>query len=278
MSRRSRGARKSYPSVRPHRIYPGGTLFFTEGGGLVAIKHISETAHWYTLDGQPAYDADLRRARKESLFPSVTSYTRILAKTSIENWRINKYLGLAALTPRNPGEADHDWIMRVSALAQIECAKPAERGTALHKMIEEYLTDRREPEDPAGKQACAEITAWLAANCKSVKSEITVVNAKEGVAGRIDLLLDEAVIADIKTSANPPSRPWPEWGLQLAGYYLAASLPPVHAFSLCVHAETGALTVHEWPKEKIVSAAETFRSIMHTWRLVKGYDPRRREG
>ena len=63
-------------------------------------KFTSESGHWYTQEGEPMYtiigangkerNTTLRDAKKENLVPSVTTILGMIAKPSLENWKINQ--------------------------------------------------------------------------------------------------------------------------------------------------------------------------------------------
>ena len=68
-------------------------------------KHTSESGHWYTQEGEPMYtiigvngkerNTNLRDARLLGLVPSVTTIMDLIAKPSLENWKINQALNSA---------------------------------------------------------------------------------------------------------------------------------------------------------------------------------------
>lgn len=249
------------------------------------IQHIKDSAHWYTAQGEPCFEIegkngvtrapDIRDARARKLLPSVTSYSKIISKPQLTNWIVNGVLEIAAKTPRLPNEQDFEWIQRVSDLSQAERDKPAQRGTAIHAMIEDFLTTGVTTADPVGSRACRELREWLDNNSiTDLKSEIPAANAREGVAGRIDILLNGDNIADIKTTAKPPRTPWAEWGIQLAGYCLCLGIPPGPAYSLVINSQTGELIPMSWGKEEICESLETFKKIRDLWIDLKHYDPR----
>ena len=63
------------------------------------------SSHWYDAAGNPRYDATLRTARKENLYPSVTSILSVVSKPGLDAWKMEQ-VALAALTlPRHPNEA-----------------------------------------------------------------------------------------------------------------------------------------------------------------------------
>ena len=65
-------------------------------------KFKSESGHWYTQEGEPMYtiigvngkerNTNLRDARNLGLVPSVTTIIGMIAKPSLENWKIDQAL------------------------------------------------------------------------------------------------------------------------------------------------------------------------------------------
>ena len=68
-------------------------------------KFTSESGHWYAQDGEPMYtiigangkerNTTLRDAKSLGLVPSVTTILGMIAKPSLENWKINHALNSA---------------------------------------------------------------------------------------------------------------------------------------------------------------------------------------
>ena len=103
------------------------------------IETPQQSAHWYTASGESAHDADLRRARKERLFPSVTSIQQELASPGLENWKIQEAILSALTLPRNDGESDNDFAARIMEDSKSHAKRSAEIGTSLHDWAEKYI-------------------------------------------------------------------------------------------------------------------------------------------
>lgn len=80
--------------------------------GLISVP-INSDAHWYGPDGEPRHDADLRVARKEKLYPSVTSILAIKEKPQLSAWKVEQALSQALTMQRFPNESDWAFIKRV---------------------------------------------------------------------------------------------------------------------------------------------------------------------
>ena len=82
----------------------------------------SEAGHWYDHDGKPMYtiigangkerNTTLRDAKKEGFVPSVTTIIGMIAKPSLENWKINQALNSALTLERNEDESFDSFVYR----------------------------------------------------------------------------------------------------------------------------------------------------------------------
>ena len=78
-------------------------------------KFKSESGHWYTKEGEPMYtivgangkerNTNLRDAKSLGLVPSVTTVIAMIAKPSLENWKMNQVLNSAISLQRKPNES-----------------------------------------------------------------------------------------------------------------------------------------------------------------------------
>ena len=125
---------------------------------MIVKEKTSESGHWYTKDGSPAYTTvgangneratTLRDARKLGLLPSVTTINGLLSKGGLDTWKQQQVL-LAALTlPRLDGEPEHDWLARVMQDSKETGRKAAERGEAIHAIIQTFYENVYMPELP----------------------------------------------------------------------------------------------------------------------------------
>lgn len=240
------------------------------------LQHISTASHWYTADGQPAHNATLREARKQRLIPSVTTCAKLLDKPALTNWIVNEVLKTAVQFPRGLDEPPDVWIKRVSEESQRIRLLPAQRGTEIHAAIEQYLTTRIPPaHDPTAQRACEQIHSWLQSiNANNIECEKCAVNPRAGIAGRVDMVINGTMIADVKTTAKMPRGAWPGWKLQIGGYHIALDLPPSPAFILAVDSTSGDMNPIPITQEDVYDAIETFHLLTALWRRIHKYDPR----
>ena len=112
-------------------------------------KFTSEAGHWYDREGSPAYtiigangkerNTTLRDAKKEGLVPSVTTVLNIVAKPSLENWKINKALEASIELQQGEQESNDDFIYRCKTAQRDIGQSAAAQGTKIHALIEKVL-------------------------------------------------------------------------------------------------------------------------------------------
>src|SRR6056300_829607 len=109
-------------------------------------KFTSESGHWYTQEGEPMYtiigangkerNTTLRDAKKENLVPSVTTILGMIAKPSLENWKINQALNSALTLERYEGESSESFAYRCKYDSKKIGMEAAKQGTKIHYQIE----------------------------------------------------------------------------------------------------------------------------------------------
>lgn len=194
-----------------------------------------EGGHWYTVDGQPAYEVaaksgemrptTLRDARKLNLLPSVTTILKILHKQGLQDWLIEQAVLAALTTPRLDGEELDAFVNRVLHTERVqdqESQRAKDRGTEIHNGIETVLQ---------GGQIAAELEPWVMPVTSYLMSRGTVVATEkilvgDGYAGRVDLIQNigtDTWIWDFKTTKKLPKsdKAWDEHVLQLGAYAAA---------------------------------------------------------
>jgi len=113
---------------------------------LSAKKKTAESGHWYTQEGDPMYtiigangkerNTTLRDAKKDNLVPSVTTVLGMIAKPSLENWKINQALNSALTLEKEPSESIGEFAYRCKQDSKRIGQEAAKKGTKIHAMIE----------------------------------------------------------------------------------------------------------------------------------------------
>lgn len=179
--------------------------------------------HWYKLneDGsiESRYDADLKQARKEKLFISITTVDKEIRS----NWAINDYLQkqtVKACMDNNPyPNEDYDsYLGRIRIEAGKHSKNAASRGDCIHKIFEEYP---KMPSDYDYLPYYDLAGAYFDKHFLSITHrEIMVAYPRIGIAGRMDMIgihRDHGpVIVDYKTQGFRQKN---KTGPRKAGYY-----------------------------------------------------------
>ena len=109
-------------------------------------KFTSESGHWYGQDGEPMYtiigvngkerNTTLRDAKSLGLVPSVTTIISMIAKPSLENWKINQALNSALTLEKKEGESFDSFAYRCKMDSKKIGIEAAKKGTKIHYQIE----------------------------------------------------------------------------------------------------------------------------------------------
>ena len=150
----------------------------------------NEKKHIYTLDGKPLY--------------GVTSVLGVIAKPALIQWSANMACEYV----------DRHWHKDISKEELADILKEAKQahkkkkegsadiGTKVHKAIEEWIKEKKEPElDEQGMTMFNHFIKWQE-DKKILESELRVYNEDWLVAGTIDLVFEykgKTYIGDIKT-------------------------------------------------------------------------------
>ncbi len=250
----------------------------------------TESAHWYDKDGKPQHDADLRVARKQKLFPSVTTVDKIHPNDFLNQWKMGELATAAFLNPPQPHENCDDYSNRIHEYSLNKSKIAAEFGTELHDVIEHY------PQMPMNQDMMGwfnEYGKWHEKNVKeTICSEITLVDNDVGVAGRTDRIVllktGELAVVDYKTqnvkadkkSGKKKPAFYDSHARQLAFYCVAyakkAGIFPAipRAINLIMDSnEVSAPYEKIWTHEEVKDAYQDFLLGTHMWMRKKKYWP-----
>lgn len=249
----------------------------------------SESQHWYTPSGEPAYDirgangamrpVTLRDARKLGLYPGVSAILSMEAKPQLTNWLIEQAL-LAALTlPRIDGESHDALLQRARTDSQEQARKARERGTALHTAIQGSFEGA--PTAAEDIPYVESVRAWLAQRygLSGWQSERSFAHPL-GFGGKADLIHDGIpVVIDLKCKdfgeeKEAKDLAWPEHAMQLAAYREGFSLPKADCVNVFVSTRVpGLVRVREWDENEIADNWHAFRCLLTLWQIRKTYHP-----
>lgn len=246
----------------------------------------SESQHWYSRDGTPAYEvasngavrpATLRDARKLGLVPSVTMIIRHAAAPGLEVWKRRMVAQSALMVPIDPTVTDEQWVAKVLEKGDEYRNQAAERGTQIHAAIQSYYEGKEiDPAHPFWPQVFA------VKNNLDIRynGALWVVEKSfahpSGFGGKVDMHSSDIVL-DVKSKEFAPGRKdlaWDEHVMQLAAYRMGLGLP--HAKCVNVFVSTshpGVVTVYEWEEEDVQRGWEMFLALFNYWRVKNRFDP-----
>jgi hypothetical protein len=244
----------------------------------------TEGGHWYARDGSPRYETKakngnmrattLRDARKELLVPSVTMIIKEAAAFGLEKWKRDQLLMAALTLPREPGEEESHWLERVYIDSQAQAKAAAERGTAIHGVIERAAgTPGVDDSDPLFEWAGA---AWDEINARCGPS--TEWSAERsfshrlGYGGCIDLHRPNWLV-DVKTKDGLEKvELYDEHLMQLAAYRRGAAIAKARAGILFVDRNEPKAVFLEATESQLNRGLWMFDALLLYWRWRTDYD------
>lgn len=243
---------------------------------------LENSGHWYQSDGKSAHGATLREARKQNLYPSVTTILSLIASPGLDKWKRTEAI-LAALTlPRNEGESLDDFAQRVAIDMEQTGTKAAAIGTTIHDWVEKYCAGQYLTPPVGYETVCYQVQEWIDQNVdlKNSIAEDSIVNTDFGYAGRIDLmgrLKDGRLfIADWKTQNIKTGKNfvfYPKWCQQLAAYAEGKQETVLINIAISSNKEIQQIKEKIWTEKEIADGWATFRHCLAIWQIEKQYRP-----
>lgn len=238
----------------------------------------TESGHWYTLDGDPAYTVPnkskggerpttIRDAKKLRLVPSVTTILKAAAAPGLERWKINTAILAARTLPMLDGETEDAFILRVQRDWPTVAQSSADKGTDVHGQIEQAEWDS------PFFMAAHEAIKSLGFDIMDGKQERSFSHPM-GFGGKVDWH-KRGLVVDWKTKEFGPNDKvsgWPEQAMQLAAYREGVGYPLsrcANVFLSVTH--PGLFHVHEWPEAELQTAWEKFKLLLAFWKLDKQF-------
>ncbi len=246
-------------------------------------KFKSESGHWYTQEGEPMYtiigvngkerNTTLRDAKQLGLVPSVTTIIGMIAKPSLENWKIEQALKSAITLKRLEEESFNAFLYRCKNDAKSIGLNAAKEGTKIHAMIEKGFLGGTK------SKPYKIITTWLDKNYPKEKwiAEDSFC-AKQGYGGKIDLYSESGIFIDFKTKSNiedkdPAKLVFDDHGMQLSAYAQGCNAEDPERISIFIDRENiETIKFFIWDKESHSRHVGMFNSILTYWQLVKNHD------
>ena len=259
------------------------------GSNLNSSNNSSDGSHWYDQEGKSKYtiigangkkrNTTLRDARKYKYVPSVTSVMNLMAKPSLDYWKLTQALKQSLVMPKEEGESIESFIYRCAQASKEIGLAAAKEGTRIHDLIERGFTEneRSVPYDSVKKylDSAYPDQEWIAEG--SFCSEL-------GYGGKIDLHSKEGIFIDFKTKDNikekkPSSLAYDEYGMQLSAYAQGCGfVDKAERVSIFIdRQDISYISCYRWREETHSKHREMFNNVLSYWKLVKNYDPSRQK-
>ncbi len=252
----------------------------------------SDSGHYYTMDGEPAYtiigknskerNTTVRDARKFGLVPSVTEVMKVMAKPGLEKWKMQQVLQAALTLPMLPGEDIDAYSTLVMSDSREQGRKAMDKGTLIHGHLERYFSGQPVPEEH--RDTCTLVSDELYGEFgPQFWSAEKSFACADGYGGKCDLHSPQWVV-DFKTkefTADKLPTTFDEHAMQLAAYrnglFPACRKGPDSFLAGCaiVFVSTIAPLVHivEISHEELKRGWAMFESALDLWKASKKYYP-----
>ncbi len=263
----------------------------TAGTGIA-----SESQHWYDKRGVPIYEVamtskagmrptNIGDGRKLDLAPSWTLIGNTVAKPGLQTWK-EEQLAMACLTlPKKQGESLDAFLKRAREDSKAQGIAAAERGTQLHKAIEDYIRGHIAPEWKEHLILLDKTLEQHGIDIHAGQPEHSFATQIDGLwyGGKIDYhssfaLSSVPVVLDFKSKDKiEPKKQlvWDEHAMQIAayGYGLFGVVTTNKAWkweafrglNVFVGVNDCEIRVHEHKPEDLAHGFELFRSILDFW-------------
>lgn len=251
----------------------------------------TEAGHWYTPDGQPAYEipsksgimrpTTLRDARKMGLFPSVNGIIKCANAEALNTWKINQHLITARMFPRYEEETPEDYVARIVSLTKETLSKAPDLGTTIHACIEKHLLG--EPYDktyePHVMGAVKALDEWCGAS--EIQPEKSFAH-ELGYGGKVDIHTRigwDGFVVDFKskdfTEEKLPDI-YDNHAMQTSAYREGLRMPRARCAIIYVSTKVPGLThCVEVPQDDLERGWDMFRALLTYWKLKNKYEPGR---
>lgn len=252
---------------------------------MIVKEKVAESGHWYTKDGTPAYttigktgerNTTLRDARKLGLLPSTTTIIRILSSAGLDLWKQQQVL-LAALTlPRESNEPEQEWLKRVMQDSRATGMDAANRGTAIHAIIQGYFEQMYMPQKPAYLENIDKALADAFGNQPWISEKS--FGHPLGFGGKVDLMAKPingqgcGFVVDFKTKETDLDKVdvYFEHELQLASYREGLGMPTARCAIVFVNALTNQVRLIEIEQDRLQKGWECFEHLLRVYQIKNG--------
>jgi hypothetical protein len=256
---------------------------------------MNKSQHWYDADGKAVFEVPKAKgggmrattiadARKLNLYPSVTTVLSVLAKPSLDDWKLNQVAERAYSNPPQDAENVSTYSRRIINGAFEQVGEAAGLGTNIHAAIEAHFKGEPVPDE---MQAYVRPTVALLERegIKLLQHELRLVNTSDGYAGTTDAVMLDRIsqqgILDFKSRKTNPlvkCEPWETEPMQIAAYCVA-KFGSIGGFTTGANVyisttEPGRVEIVRYDATELEKAWGAFQSALHLWQYLKGYRPK----
>ena len=255
---------------------------------MLIKEQTSESGHWYDSMGNTAYTTiakngkpratTLADAKKNNYYPSVTTVLGVAAKPGLDRWKQEQAI-LAALTlPRLEGEEESEWLSRVLNDSKATGKQAAERGSAIHAIIESFFDGILLESVPTycrnienALQAAYGARLWI--------PEQSASHTELKFGGKVDLhaKADKVkgippVIIDFKTKETPLDKAvlYDEFIMQMAAYRELLGLEGARCGIMFVNGLTNEVKLCEIEEADLQKGLKCFFHLLRFYQLKSG--------
>lgn len=248
---------------------------------MASLIKFDNSSHWYTKQGEPQHDADLRVARKSGLYPSVTSIDKAaFPNPSLDRWKTEQLIQACVDNQRQPHEDVEQYAQKIYDISNNKARVAADFGKEIHDAMDNYPN----PPPPHLQRWFDSFSNFYESNIAEKRhSERVLLDHDIGVAGRTDFIgmglgfLNGRVLADwksqdVKVDDKGRKKPafYESWQRQLAFYAVADAketgmFPQIpRCLSVIIDSnEDAQIYTKLWTPEEMIQAYEEF--VAGTW-------------
>lgn len=269
-----------------------------------ALFRESDSAHYYTPEGVPRYtqtiksgpnkgkerSTSLADARKENLFPSITTIHKVKEERMITQYREKHLLKASYENRPKKDEVADDYFDRILQKARHDSLEAARLGSGYHDKFEAILSGNSwDKKDPKLKL----VADWIQENVEEVFwTEHVLVDQKIGVAGKADAFVRLKTLGptliDWKTRRFKEFKTEPKWRAawyksdcrQLAFYgrCIEADEDEIEVANVGMNTKaTSPLHIKVWSREEREWANEVVEAVNILWQHENNFRPELKE-
>ncbi len=216
-------------------------------------------------------------ARKLDLAPSVTKVMNdCMAKPGLEAWKLQKVLEASLTLPKRDGETVDAYAKRVIEDSKAEGIAAADRGTQLHKAIEDFIRGKVDPLWANHLELLDKTMEFHGIDIHAGQPEHSFAASLNELwyGGKIDYhanknIVGGGILIDFKSKDKiEPKRPlvYDEHAMQIGAYgYGLFGLQEFRGLNVFVGVNDCEIRVHEHSIEDLARGRDMFACILDFW-------------